>query len=232
MVLPQAPTGRCIVNDKSLRCPLLDALYERFLESEDSAAFMHAVAQRYTVAALERLAEFGRFTSRRAGVFALTFLGDYRSNAVLGRALNDRDRGVRMLADNGIRDLWQRDGEDTHRQELRQIVYYNVTNRFREAVAAANRLIDAAPWFAETWNQRGLAYFHLKRFEDAANDCHQTLELNAYHFPAAIGLGHCYLEMQEAFAALECFRRALKLNPDLEDVRVQVDYLARSLEER
>jgi hypothetical protein len=38
--------------------------------------------------------------------------------------------------------------------------------------------------------------------------------------------------MQEGFAALECFRRALRLNPDLEDVRVQVDYLARTLEER
>jgi tetratricopeptide (TPR) repeat protein len=220
------------VNDKSLRCPLLDSLYEQFLESEDSAAFMHAVSRHYTVATLERLAEFGSFTSRRAGVFGLTFLGDYRSNAVLGRALHDRDRGVRMLADNGIRDLWQRDGDNGQRQELRQIIYLNVTNRYREAVAAADRLIEAAPWFAETWNQRGLAYFHLKRFEGAANDCHQTLELNAYHFPAAIGLGHCYLEMQEGFAALECFRRALRLNPDLEDVRVQVDYLARTLEER
>jgi hypothetical protein len=43
-------------------------------------------------------------------------------------------------------------------------------------------------------------------------------------------MGHCYLEMDDPFAALECFRRAVKLNPDLEDVRAQIDYLQRTLE--
>jgi hypothetical protein len=31
-------------------------------------------------------------------------------------------------------------------------------------------------------------------------------------------------------AALENFRRALRLHPDLEDVRLQIDYLQRTLE--
>ena len=80
------------------------------------------------------------------------------------------------------------------------------------------------------WNQRAIAYFHLRRCDESANDCHQTLELNPYHFGAADGMAHCYLEMNDAFAALECFRRALRLNPDMEGVRVQVEYLQRSLE--
>jgi hypothetical protein len=33
-----------------------------------------------------------------------------------------------------------------------------------------------------------------------------------------------------AFAALDCFRRAVHLNPSMEDVRAQVDYLERQLE--
>ena len=77
-----------------------------------------------------------------------------------------------------------------------------------------------------------MAQFALRRFEDAANDCHQTLELNAYHFGAAVGMGHCYLQLDEPFAALENFRRALTLNPDLEDVRGHIELLERTLEGR
>ena len=43
-------------------------------------------------------------------------------------------------------------------------------------------------------------------------------------------MAHCYLEFDEPVAALENFRRALRLNPDLEDVRVQIEYLQRALE--
>ena len=83
---------------------------------------------------------------------------------------------------------------------------------------------------AEAWNRRAVAQFALKRFAAAANDCHQTLELNAYHFGSAVGMAHCYLQLDEPFAALENFRRALALNPDLEDIRGHVDLLERTLE--
>ena len=73
-------------------------------------------------------------------------------------------------------------------------------------IREASELIDDAPWFAEAWNQRAVGYFATRRFEDAANDCHQTLELNQYHFGAAVGLAHCYLHLEEPFAALENFR--------------------------
>jgi hypothetical protein len=43
-------------------------------------------------------------------------------------------------------------------------------------------------------------------------------------------MAHCYLQLDEPFAALENFRRALALNPDLEDVRGNIELLARALE--
>jgi hypothetical protein len=46
-----------------------------------------------------------------------------------------------------------------------------------------------------------------------------------------VGMAHCYLETGEAFAALECFRRAVELNPNLESVRGQIEFLERALEE-
>ena len=47
---------------------------------------------------------------------------------------------------------------------------------------------------------------------------------------AAVGLGHCYLELSDAVGALEAFRRALRMNPDMEGIRAQIQYLERSLE--
>lgn len=213
------------------RNPVLQSLYHRYLEDEDAAGFVYAVSQRYMVSTLERLASYGSRNNRRAAVMALGFLGNYESNSVLGRALADTDRGVRMLAENGIREIWCRDGSDTQRQTLQVILRMNASRQFEESVQLATELIDEAPGFAEAWNQRAIAHFHSQRYEESANDCHQTLELNPYHYGAACGMAYSYLEMNDAMAALECFHRALKLNPSMEGVRAQAQFVQRSLEE-
>ena len=93
-------------------------------------------------------------------------------------------------------------------------------------------MIQEADGFAEAWNQRAIAYYQMERFSDSVRDCRETIERNPHHFPAAVGMGHCYLELFDAVAALECFRLALSINPDMENVRAQVGYLQRTLEGR
>ena len=68
------------------------------------------------------------------------------------------------------------------------------------------------------------------KFAETIRDCHEALELNPYHFIAATHMGRAYLELGNPVSALECFRRALRLNPDLEGVRLQVVRLARLVE--
>jgi tetratricopeptide (TPR) repeat protein len=221
-----------LVSPPQSRPPKLYRYYQQYLNEEDTAAFIKSVSQEYTVGTLSRLAAHDTRVTRRAAVLALTFLADYGENAVLGRALHDEDRGVRLLAENGIGELWQRDGSEAQRQTLRIVIRRNTARHYAQAVEIADALIEEAPWFAEAWNQRAIGYFHLNRFAESAGDCHQTLELNAYHYAAAVGMAHCYLELNDAYAALENFRRALRLNPGLEGVRAQVDYLERALEEK
>ena len=209
----------------------LDRFYVRYLDDEDSARFIAAIARRYTTGTLERLAESGGLLSRRGGVLALGLIGQYESNAVLARALHDADKVVRVLAEDAIREVWFRDGNDVQRQMLTISVRLNNAEQFREACHFASQLIDDAPQFAEAWNQRAIALFQLRRFKEAANDCYQTLELNAHHFGAALGIAHCYLEMGEGYPALEYFRRAFDINPNLVAVKGQIAYLQRALEE-
>jgi len=206
-------------------------LYLRYLDDENSAGFIASVSSHYMTSTLERLAEYGGELTRRGAVLALGFLGGYESNPVLGRALRDPDRVVGILAEHSIRELWYRDGNESQRQKLAIILRLNNSMRFDEVLELATELIEEAPGFAEAWNQRAIAYYRLKQYDEAANDCQQTLELNPYHFGAAVGMAHCHLELGEGFAALECFRRSIDLNPNLEAVKGQIDFLERALKE-
>ena len=212
------------------RKPFLLALYHEYLDRQDSAEFTARVSKWYCAGTLERLTRHGTREVRRAGVLALGFLGDYHSNHALGCALMDKDRTVRTLADNSIRTLWMRAGNEAERRELTVIVRLSAAQLFKDAIERATKLIERAPWFAEAWHQRAVPYFALGRFVEAIRDCHQSLEINPYHFVAATCMGKAYLELQNSVSALECFRRALRLNPDLEAVRIQVGRLTRAVE--
>lgn len=219
------------MNEDSVRAPLLDALYQLYLSDETSARFVARVSEHYLTGTLARLTRTGSCTTRRAAVLAIGFVGNYECNGVLGRALLDQDRVVRLLAENSIRELWLRDGAPQQQHCVRHVTRLNDSGRFDEAVREATRVIEEADGFAEAWNQRAVAYFQTGRYRESLSDCKQALSRNKFHFPCAIGMGHCYLELHQPSAALECFRWALEVNPDLESVRAQVDYLQRALEE-
>ncbi len=228
---PKRPIRTLTVDEASLRVPVIIREYHRYLEEQDSAAYVQSVARRYTCGSLERVAASGDRVARRAAVLALGFIGDYDCNVVMGRALVDRDRGVRTIAENGIRDIWCRVGSREQRLSLRTLIRLNQSRRYEEAVGLAAELIHESPWIAEAWCQRGTAYFHLGQFDAAIRDCHQALEINPYHFTAAAGMGQCYLLQDNPVAALEAFRRTLRLNPGMEEVRAQVIQLQRSIKD-
>lgn len=220
------------MSSDSPRIPHLLVLYQEYLDNRDSAGFVARVSRAYSQGSLERLASHGNPQVRRGAVLALGFLGDYEANGVLGRALNDKDRTVRTLVDDAIRNVWTRAGNKEQQRRLDLIVRLNAAQHYEEARRKAAELIDQAPWFAEAWNQRALAEFALGMYTEAIRDCHEALEINPYHFAAAAGMGQSYLQLGNHVSALESFRRALRLNPDLEGVRVQVARLARMIEER
>ena len=217
------------MEDRTLRTPLIVAAYEQYMNEQDTALFIKSVAQHYTCASLERLAQIGDRSARRAAVLAIGLLGDFTSNAVVGRALTDRDRGVRTIAENSIRDLWRRVGSREQRLALANIVRLNQAKRYEEAIRLATELIHESPWIAEAWCQRGTAHYHIAQYEAAIRNCHQALEINPYHFTAAAGMGQCYLMQENPVASLESFRRALRLNPGMEEVRAQVIQLQRAI---
>jgi len=211
------------------RLSLLECMYQLYLADQNLEAFTSRISGRYSIGTLERIAERGSRISRRGAVLALGLLADFESNAVLGRALTDEDRGVRTLAEDALRAVWCRAGNQRERKHLATVIELNEARQFRPAIARATELIGRAPWFAEAWNQRAIGYFGCGRYAESIHDCQQALELNPYHFAAAAGMGQSYLQLRQFSGALESFRRALRLNPGLEGVRAQIASLERKL---
>lgn len=214
---------------RSQRAAVILSYYTDYLDTKDVTVFARRMARRYNAGTLERLLSSGPRMVRRAAVLGLGSIGSYDSNAALGRALTDTDRGVRTLAEDAIRAVWCRAGNESHRQRLRSIIRLNTKKQYELAASRATDLLLEARLFAEVWNQRAVANFGLRHFVESIGDCREALEINPYHFAAAAGMGQCYLQLGNAASALECFRRALRLNPGLEGVRASIQHLERTL---
>jgi len=210
--------------------PALLRLYQQYLADENCAAFIKGVTGRYTLSTLHRLMSHDSCIARRAAMLAIGFVGSYESNHIVGCALSDGDRGVRLLAENSIRQIWCRCGNDTQRKQLDVVMRLNSSKQHQEARQIASEILAETPDHAEAFNQRAIACFYLGLYIESIHDCHQALEMNPYHFAAAGGMGQCYLQMNDHQTALECFRRALKLNPGLEILRVRVSKMERTLD--
>jgi tetratricopeptide (TPR) repeat protein len=212
------------------RQPRILTFYRDYLDRPDCRAYASRVADFYTVGTLQRLAGNSRREIRRAAVLALGCLGDYDTNPTLGAALLDRDRTVRILAENGIRQVWIRAAGGKDRTVLETIIRLNAARHFDKVLRMAGDLISRQPGYAEAWSQRAYAHHALGHYDQSLRDCQEALEINPYHFIAAGGMGRAFLELGNVLGALESFRRALRLHPDLEAVRAQADRLARLVE--
>jgi tetratricopeptide (TPR) repeat protein len=210
----------------------LQHLYRQYLVEQDVDEFTRRILVRYTPATLERLLVDAPNMARRAAALALGLVADYGSNQALGEALRDSDPGVRHLTEGSIRNVWLRDGDPAQQQLLRTVARMNASGRHRKALLLATELIGQAGTIAEVWNQRAIAQFGLSRYTEAIHDCRQALALNSYHFGAQAGIGQSFLRLGNDLWALESFRRALNIYPDLDDVRDQVILLERKLRKK
>ena len=208
--------------------PLLTALYRDYRQTNDARLFIEQILKHYNEATLIRLTGAQCVETRRGATLALGFIGTYQANNALGCLLKDRDRSVRLIAESSLKSVWSRDGSDAQRQELYAVMRHIAEQDFGEAVCRANILLDEFPLYVEARNQRAIALFALKQFEEAIEDSRIVLELNPYHFGAAIGMGHAYLQLRNMPEAIECFHHALAINPNLENVRRNLERITQS----
>ena len=207
--------------------PRLTHSYLEYLQHFNTGKLLEDVAQCYTPSTVLRLACALQVETRRAVALVLGFIGTYDANSALGKMLRDPDRSVRLLAENSIKNVWPRDGSETQRHMLRQIMRNVNSLQFDEAVRLANILLEECPLYAEARNQRAIALFAMGDFQNAIEDGNIVLDLNPYHFGAAIGLGHAYKKLNDTESAVFYFQKALEINPNLESIRRHIERMVK-----
>jgi tetratricopeptide (TPR) repeat protein len=169
---------------------------------------------------------------RQRAAVGLAQLGRMDDVPVLLAKLRDPDEGVRAIADRAIWVIWSRSGNaQTDAVFLEGITQLNA-GQLAEAIATFSRVIAMAPEFAEGWNKRATAYFLIGEFERSLKDCDEVIKRNPDHFGALAGYGQIYMQLNDYERALDYFKRALAVNPNLDGVEFQVRLLERVLEER
>jgi tetratricopeptide (TPR) repeat protein len=216
---------------RSNRTPRILNYYRVYLNDGDSARFVRDVALQYGVSTLQRLAGSHNAEVRRAAVLALGILGDRKCIALLGQMLSDSDRTVRIVADDSMKSIWERTTSPAGRNLLDQIIVKLSDEDYPAAIDLAGKLVTLQPKLPEAYCQRALAYYANGDTEAAIEDCQRAIALNEYEYMAIVGLGQCYLELEQPRIALDYFRQAITIYPDLEPVSAQIRKLEDSLRE-
>jgi len=169
---------------------------------------------------------------RERGVVGLARNGRMADAPALVAALRDRDESVREAAEQALWIVWSRSGNAQVDKLFAQGLEEMNGGRFDDGIATFTRVIELAPEFAEGWNKRATLYFITGEYRKSLADCDQVMKRNPAHFGALAGYGQIYLRLDEPERALEYFKRALAVNPNMESVEAMVQVLERAIAQR
>ncbi|HZR43009.1 MAG TPA: serine/threonine-protein kinase [Ktedonobacteraceae bacterium] len=102
----------------------------------------------------------------------------------------------------------------TKKQWLEEANGHYKAHRYRDVIAAYSRAIDLDPNSALTYNNRGVAYYHLQEYQLAVADYDRAIQLAPNNADAYTNRGVAYRYLQEYRLAIADYNRALQLDPN------------------
>jgi tetratricopeptide (TPR) repeat protein len=169
---------------------------------------------------------------RGRGVVLLAREGGMADVPALIAVLRDPQPELRPLAEEAIWVVWSRSGDAEIDKLFEQGIDEMNAGRAKESLAIFTRIIERRPEFAEGWNKRATVYFVIGDFDRSLADCAEVLKRNPVHFGALAGCGQIYAQTGEYEKALDHFRRALAVNPNLDGVAFNAQLLERVIAEQ
>jgi tetratricopeptide (TPR) repeat protein len=164
-------------------------------------------------------------TRRADAVIWIASNGTYPDEAILRKRLADENPIVRELAEQGVWLLWGRSGDDKIDALMAKAAGEAQAGNLDAAIATYTEVIKRKPAFAEGWNKRATVLFVKRDFRRSLADCDEVIKRNPLHFRALAGYGLIYVQMNQPERALDYFKRALKINPNMQGVAQNIELL-------
>ena len=178
--------------------------------------------------ALSALANADAATRAQAVVWIANH-GSMADAPVLHERLRDESALVRSYAEQALWLLWGRSGSADIDRLMARGTEAMQAGQHGEAIRIFSEVIQAKPDFAEGWNRRATVYYLAGELERSIADCHEVLKRNPRHFGALSGMGQIYFQLEDWAQALEWYRRALEVNPNMLGVEMNVRLIEEKL---
>jgi len=182
-------------------------------------------------AALRNLASSSP-AERVEGITWIATKGRYADAEFLVQRLTDENPQVRHVAEQGLWVLWSRSGDKAIDALLAKGVAEMEAHQIKRAIATFSEVVRRKPEFAEGWNKRATAYYLAGDFRRSLADCDEVMKRNRYHFGALAGYGQIYFQLEQYTKSVEYWKRAIRVNPNMENVEMSLKSVEKLLEER
>jgi tetratricopeptide (TPR) repeat protein len=118
--------------------------------------------------------------------------------------------------------LWLQSGDARIDAKMDQAISAMDTGAFALALRYLDDIVRMRPDYAEGWNKRATVYYALGGYQESLDDIDKTLALEPRHFGAIAGKGLVMLELGLDEQALDAFKQALEIDPQLTQIRTEV----------
>jgi Tfp pilus assembly protein PilF len=151
---------------------------------------------------------------------------------LFSRLARSRDKEESQGIAGAIERVWMRSGSDTADLLMSRAVTAMQGKDLQLAETLLTQVIKIEPDWAEAWNKRATVRFEQDDLSGSMEDIAQVLAHEPRHFGALTGMGVILQRVGLDKDALKVYRQALKVYPQLEDIRTLVDKLTIEVEGR
>jgi tetratricopeptide (TPR) repeat protein len=127
--------------------------------------------------------------------------------------------------------LWSQSDSPTADVLLGQAVAAMDAQDSAASFAILDRVIASYPSYAEAWNKRATLNFMVGKYKASLSDIEKVLDLEPRHFGALAGRGMIYNAQEEWSLALDAYRDALAVNPNMPSVKSAIKELEKRLQD-
>jgi tetratricopeptide (TPR) repeat protein len=127
---------------------------------------------------------------------------------------------------------WLMSGSDTCTLLMTRVKEATDDKNLDLAVRLLDAVIALRPDYVEAWNRRATVYYLKQDYGHALADLRQVLAREPRHFGALSGLGLILQDIGDDKHALEAYRKALEIDPHLENIPEVVKTLSEKVEGR
>jgi tetratricopeptide (TPR) repeat protein len=141
-----------------------------------------------------------------------------------------RDTATAKPIAEAIEETWRRSGSDTIDLLMSRVDTFVLDADLDLALKVLDAVTELAPENSEGWHQRGIVHLMQNDTERGLEDLRRAVATEPNNYKALRDLGAALQQTDDKKGALEAYRKALEINPFLEQAKRAAEDLAHEIE--